>query len=90
MGLGTQAVLAPLKFTVKGQAFLSGETPLYADHIVCGALQWGVKTSSTPLLEPGGPVAGGAGAWQLRPYVSGPGDESGMSLNSLGRRQAAP
>jgi glutathione S-transferase len=46
------AALQTLRVTLKGQKFLGGETPLYADHIVFGALQWGVKTSSTPLLEP--------------------------------------
>jgi len=44
------AALQTLRVTLKGQKFLGGETPLYADHIVFGALQWGVKTSSTPLL----------------------------------------
>lgn len=52
-----QAGLAPVGFTLKGQAFLGGETPLYADHIVFGALQWGRKISPTPLLEPDGIVA---------------------------------
>ena len=52
-----QAALAPVEFTLKGQAFLGGETPLYADHIVFGALQWGRKTSPAPLLEPDGIVA---------------------------------
>jgi glutathione S-transferase len=52
-----QAVLAPLTFTLKDQKFLGGDTPLYADHIVFGALQWGRKTSSTPLLEAGSPIA---------------------------------
>ena len=46
-----QAQLAPLKFTLKGQKFLAGETPLYADHIVFGALQWGRKTFSGSLLD---------------------------------------
>jgi len=45
------AALQTLRATLKGQKFLGGATPLYADHIVFGALQWGVKTSSTPLLE---------------------------------------
>jgi glutathione S-transferase len=45
------AALQTLRVTLKGQKFLGGETPLYADHIVFGALQWGVTTSSTPLLE---------------------------------------
>jgi glutathione S-transferase len=45
------AALQTLRVTLKGQKFLGGDTPLYADHIVFGALQWGVKVSSTPLLE---------------------------------------
>lgn len=52
-----QSVLAPLRFTLKGQKYLSGETPLYADHLVFGALQWAAKTSSTELLEPDDPIA---------------------------------
>jgi glutathione S-transferase len=52
-----QAALAPVEFTLRGQDFLGGETPLYADHIVFGALQWGSKTSSTPLLEENAVVA---------------------------------
>jgi glutathione S-transferase len=52
-----QAVLAPLRVTLKHQKFLAGETPLFADHIVFGALQWGRKTSSTPLLEADDPIS---------------------------------
>ncbi len=52
-----QATLAPLRATLKGQKFLAGDNPLYADHIVFGALQWGRKTSSTPLLEGDDPIA---------------------------------
>jgi glutathione S-transferase len=52
-----QATLAPVEFTLRAQDFLGGHTPLYADHIVFGALQWGRKTSSTLLLEEGGVVA---------------------------------
>lgn len=52
-----QAVLGPLRHTLKGQDFLAGDSPLYADHIVFGALQWARKTSSTPLLEAEDPIA---------------------------------
>lgn len=52
-----QAQLAPLRVTLKGQKFLAGDTPLYADHIVFGGLQWGRKTSSTPLLEADDPIS---------------------------------
>lgn len=57
-----QTVLNPLRFTVKGQAFLAGETPLYADHLVFGALQWARKTSATPLLQADDPII----AWMER------------------------
>ncbi len=44
-----EAPLATLQAVLKGQKFLGGDTPLYADHIVFGALQWAAKTSSTRL-----------------------------------------
>jgi glutathione S-transferase len=44
-----EAPLATLRAVLKGQKFLGGDTPLYADHIVFGALQWAAKTSSTRL-----------------------------------------
>lgn len=44
-------VFSPLLATLRGQKFLAGEAPNYADHIVFGALQWARATSSTPLLE---------------------------------------
>jgi glutathione S-transferase len=49
--------LGTLRTTLKGQKFLGGDTPLYADHIVCGALQWADKTSSTRLLEAKDPIS---------------------------------
>jgi glutathione S-transferase len=52
-----EAVLAPLRATLKGQKFVSGDTPLYADHIIFGALQWARKTSSTELWGADDPVA---------------------------------
>lgn len=52
-----EAVLAPLRATLKGQKFISGDTPLYGDHIVFGALQWARKTSSTALWGADDPVA---------------------------------
>ena len=52
-----EAVLAPLRATLKGQKFISGDTPLYGDHIVFGALQWAHKTSSTALWGADDPVA---------------------------------
>jgi glutathione S-transferase len=53
-----QATLAPLLGTLKGQAFIAGDTPGYADHIVFGALQWARLMSSTPLLDEAGPLPG--------------------------------
>jgi glutathione S-transferase len=44
-----EAPLAMLRVVLKGQKYLGGDTPLYADHIVFGALQWAAKTSSTRL-----------------------------------------
>jgi glutathione S-transferase len=44
-----EAPLATLQAVLKGQKFLGGDTPLYADHIVFGALQWAAKTSSSRL-----------------------------------------
>ena len=44
-----EAPLGTLRTVLKGQKFLGGDTPLYADHIVFGALQWAAKTSSTRL-----------------------------------------
>jgi glutathione S-transferase len=46
-----RTVLNPLRRTLTMQPFISGAGPAYADHIVFGALQWGRKTSATPLLD---------------------------------------
>jgi len=51
-----QATLAPLRATLKGQPFLAGDIPNYADHIAYGALRWATMTSSTPLLAPDDPI----------------------------------
>jgi glutathione S-transferase len=48
--------LAPLRRTLSAQPFIAGAGPLYADHIVFGALQWARKTSATPLWDLGGPI----------------------------------
>jgi glutathione S-transferase len=45
-----RAALAPIYAVLKTQAFISGETPAYPDHIVFGALQWARLVSSTPLF----------------------------------------
>lgn len=45
-----RATLTPLRTTLKHQPFLAGDSPTFADHIVYGALKWGVTVSSVPLL----------------------------------------
>jgi glutathione S-transferase len=52
-----KATLAPLRATLKGQSFIAGTAPTYADHIVFAALQWARLMSSTPLLEEHDPIA---------------------------------
>jgi len=51
-----EAALAPLLGTLNDQAFIAGDAPGYADHIVFGALQWARLMSSTPLLDAAGPL----------------------------------
>lgn len=57
-----QAVLTPLRLTVKDLPYLGGEQPAYADYIVFGALQWARCASPQDLLEPDEVVA----AWFTR------------------------
>ncbi|AZD08921.1 Glutathione S-transferase, putative [Pseudomonas chlororaphis] len=45
-------VLAPLRQTLKGQPFLAGEAPAYADYCVFGMFMWARCTSSEELLGP--------------------------------------
>ena len=45
-GDGLAKVLLPLELTLKKQKFIGGESPLFADYVVFGALQW-LRTSST-------------------------------------------
>ena len=52
-----RASLAPLRGMVEAQAFIGGEAPLFADHIVAGALQWARVISPFRLLEESDPVA---------------------------------
>lgn len=49
--------LLPLHLTLKHQPFIGGDTPLYADYILFGTLQWPRVVSDFPLLEPGRPVS---------------------------------
>jgi glutathione S-transferase len=51
-----KAVLAPLRRTLEAQAFLGGPGPLFADHIVFGALQWARKGSAVPLWDLHDPI----------------------------------
>jgi glutathione S-transferase len=49
--------LAPLRRMLGFQPFLGGETPLFADYIVFGALQWARVVSPVTLLADDDPVA---------------------------------
>ncbi len=49
--------LAPLRSMLDVQPFIGGETPLFADYIVGGALQWARVVSAYPLLEADDAVA---------------------------------
>lgn len=51
------AALTPLRVMLNTQPWIGGESPLYADYIVFGALQWGRVVSTMPLLKPDDPVA---------------------------------
>jgi glutathione S-transferase len=57
-----RAVLEPLRLTLASQPFLGGDTPLYADYIVFGSLQWARSIGKTRLLELNDPVE----AWRSR------------------------
>lgn len=50
------AKLLPLQVTLGHQPWIGGATPMFADYIVFGALQWARITSTANLLEPGGAV----------------------------------
>ena len=49
--------LDPLRLTLRGQPFLAGEVPAYADYIVMGGFQWARCISPFKLLEPDDLVA---------------------------------
>ncbi len=51
------AKLDPMRHALKHQAWLGGETPLFADYIVFGALQWARVVSPVSLLQNDDPVA---------------------------------
>lgn len=50
------ARLEPIRQMLKLQPFLGGETALFADYILFGALQWARVTSAKQLLPQGDPV----------------------------------
>jgi glutathione S-transferase len=67
--------LAPVRKTLEQKSFLGGQTPVYADYVLFGLLQWSRVTSRTQALEPDDAVAawfgrvldlhGGAGREEL-------------------------
>ena len=52
-----QTRLEPLRSMLARQPYLGGETPLFADYIVFGALQWMRITARIPVLKPEDPVS---------------------------------
>jgi len=52
-----RAALQPVRATVEAQPFIGGASPLFADYIVAGALQWARVGSPLRLLEAEDPVA---------------------------------
>ncbi|WP_340159794.1 glutathione S-transferase family protein [uncultured Hoeflea sp.] len=53
---GFSAKLTPLRVMLKSQPWIGGSSPLFADYIVFGALQWVRLVSTARLLEEGDPV----------------------------------
>lgn len=53
---GFAATLLPLRVMLKSQPWIGGASPLFADYIVFGALQWARVTSTAKVLEQGDPV----------------------------------
>lgn len=51
------AALQPLELTLANQPFLGGDTPLFADYVVFGPLQWLRLTCKQDHLPPKGAVA---------------------------------
>jgi glutathione S-transferase len=50
------AKLEPMRHVLKFQPFLGGESPLFADYILFGALQWARVVSPKPILKADDPV----------------------------------
>jgi len=53
---GFSAKLTPLRVMLKSQPWIGGASPLFADYIVFGALQWARVVSNAKLLEDGDAV----------------------------------
>jgi len=49
--------IEPLRAQVKGQPFVGGDAPLYADYIAASPLQWARVACALPVLEADDPVA---------------------------------
>lgn len=47
-----RATLQPLRIALRDRAFLGGDGPDYADHIVFGSFMWARSTSALRILEP--------------------------------------
>ena len=58
-------LLRPLRIVLKGQPWLGGDAPDYADYIVLGSLQWPRCTSRLPLLESKDPIC----EWRTRGFA---------------------
>lgn len=57
-----RALLAPVRLVLRGQQWLGGAAPSYADFILFGTLQWPRCCSRFPMLAEDDPLA----AWQER------------------------
>jgi glutathione S-transferase len=53
-----RASLLPVRLVLRGQAWLGGEAPSYADYIVFGSLQWPRCASRFEVLAADDPIAG--------------------------------
>jgi glutathione S-transferase len=49
-------VLAPLRATLKGQPFVAGDAPNYADYCVFGMFMWSRCVSDIAIVEPNDPI----------------------------------
>lgn len=58
-GDALKAALLPVEMTVRKQAFLGGDAPIFADYVVFGALQWLRLTAS----QDHSPKEGGVADW---------------------------